>query len=177
MKHRNKAFTLIELLIVVAILSIMSAALIATIVAPIKEQVMTDLRTEQLEGATLLVSTLTTDMHAASGVQIFNDGNSVLLDGARGATLYHLGPDSIIRRHHQLGTDEASAVLQGTTDEQFSRLGTPMLAMVQQFSVKRPDPDGLVMIAFESSITRLHEDLVLARSLSIKPGLSRRELP
>lgn len=161
MNRQNRGVTLIELLIVVAILSIMSTALLAVVVAPIKEQVVTDLKMSQLEGTTLLLTTLVEDGRTASHIDVSGDGSAVHLhrddpDGWR--VVYHLDETGIIRRHYRPSDETATDLLAGGADSLTSAGGTPILSMVSRFSVEPTDSDRLWRIEVEAMEVRMHEE-------------------
>lgn len=78
-RDRRNAFTLIELLIVVAIIVILSAASLALVVAPLKDQVTTTLQMEQEAGMARLFTYLIADAHNANEVSIADEGDFPVL--------------------------------------------------------------------------------------------------
>lgn len=68
MKRMKRAFTLIELLIVVAIISIFASVLIATVTAPAYEQNRSIVEREQEAGAAIFFSRVAADAHEARDI-------------------------------------------------------------------------------------------------------------
>ena len=99
-RHRH-AFTLIELLIVTAIIAIISGALIATLIAPLKEQAATDLDADLQHVSMVFFARLTEDVHCAGALQIEEDYSRLTVQPAfekENRILYFVSDDSTLRR-------------------------------------------------------------------------------
>lgn len=126
MRTRPNAFTLIELLIVVAIIAIMSGALLAVLIAPLKEQAATELRAEMQRGSMTFFANLTADLHGAEAIAISEDGTRLeatpLLDPET-RILYFLSNDRVLRRWEGGASD-----LPGASNPTF---GAPLVISVE----------------------------------------------
>lgn len=78
LRHQRNAFTLIELLIVIAIIAILTAASITTFVAPMQEQAFASIDHSRQVGESTLLARLVEDAHSADKVTTASAGEFVL---------------------------------------------------------------------------------------------------
>lgn len=113
MRRHLSAFTLIELLIVVAILAILSAATLGPIVAPLREQQYAEQEAACLGSLELLLPILVADAHAAVRLEPSTDGPCFALTRRGGAAaVYRLDEDEVLRRC-VLEAEDVSEVMKG----------------------------------------------------------------
>ncbi|MCC5874873.1 MAG: type II secretion system protein [Candidatus Sumerlaeia bacterium] len=177
MTRYKRGTTLIELLIVVAILAIMSAALLAVVIAPVKEQVVTDLKMEQLDGTTLLLTTMVEDARTASTIKVTESGATVHLfrdEPMEWGVVYHLDDRNVVRRYYQPSQEDVALLLGGDADAPLVASGTPMLSMVHRFAVEQTEDIRFWRVEVESLVNRLHEDHRHARTISLLVGDHRK---
>jgi prepilin-type N-terminal cleavage/methylation domain-containing protein len=105
------AFTLIELLIVVAIIAIMSAASMAVIVAPMQERTFASLDHSRQAGESTLLARLVEDTHSAARIPTAEAGRLVLETTGSAALriTYHVDTDHHLRRHVAKLSEPAAA--------------------------------------------------------------------
>lgn len=179
MNRHPRGVTLIELLIVVAILAIMSASLLAVVVAPIREQVITDIRVEQLEGTTILLSRFVEDAHLSGQMELAQDG-TVIHFSSRGSTerniVYKMDDAGIIRRYFNPDDEALRALLDEDTTNGLLYQGTPILAMGKHFQVTQEGDSPLWRLEVVASRNRLHTDHSLRRSIVFRVGDSTGEV-
>jgi prepilin-type N-terminal cleavage/methylation domain-containing protein len=154
MRTRRHAFTLIELLIVVAIIAIMSAASMAMLVAPLREQVFNDIRLEQEAGASRLFTQITADAHdALDAVYTELDGvNRLQIEKWNGTKIiYEVGPGRELRR----------------IEDGQSRF---LLGGVTHFSARREQGMSILLVKVKAETVRMHRTIALDRFLRLNLG-------
>ncbi|MEQ8819710.1 MAG: prepilin-type N-terminal cleavage/methylation domain-containing protein [Sumerlaeia bacterium] len=97
----RRAFTLIELLIVVAIIAIISGALMGGLILPLKEHPRADADAAMQRGAALFAAAVTADAHDALSAEVSANGSALLirrLPEGSPAALYWTDEGSSLRR-------------------------------------------------------------------------------
>lgn len=139
----SRAVTLIELLIVVAILAILSATLLAVITAPPQEQIFADVDNAFESGSTTFFGALVTDAHAARTLDQRTSPAAIafpaVADGGK-TVLYFVDPDRHLRRA-VVSDKEAQAFLKGEIGESeaWRQRGAAILSDVESFEAERTD--------------------------------------
>ena len=107
---KRRAFTLIELLIVIAIISILASATFGLIVMPLREQVLLEMDSRMHRGATVTFGTLVQDFHLAETVTLPSEENSdLLIESASGERIVYTLQDR--RLYRQRGEDRSGALM------------------------------------------------------------------
>jgi prepilin-type N-terminal cleavage/methylation domain-containing protein len=78
-RRRHNGLTLIELLIVIAIMAIMSAASLAVIVAPAREHAYATIEMQFEAGAAAFFAAITNDLHSARDVTVTGEPAAIVL--------------------------------------------------------------------------------------------------
>ena len=128
----RRAFTLIELLIVVAIIAIISGALMGGLILPLKEHPRADADAAMQRGAATFAAAVTADAHDALSAEVSTDGSALLirrLPEGSPAALYWTGEDATLRR--ALVDDAASQDLEAAMAA--TETGAALLADVSAF--------------------------------------------
>lgn len=163
-RHRH-AFTLIELLIVTAIIAIISGALIATLIAPLKEQAATDLDAEMQRGSMVFFARLTEDVHCAGALQIEEDSSRLTVQPAfekENRILYFVSDDSTLRRWEGIAEELPAAGAEPPG------LGAPLVPSVEQLQFTRAADGASTMTArLLARREAMQQMLVVDRSLTL----------
>lgn len=117
---RRRALTLIELLIVIAILAILSAAALAVVIAPMADVHRSRVEDEMNSGFGLFHASLVGDLHDA--LEVRTDGGTLeaVLPDADGTTVwYAVDEGGILRRHR--GEGAGIALLRHVESVEFAR--------------------------------------------------------
>jgi prepilin-type N-terminal cleavage/methylation domain-containing protein len=152
---RPRGFTLIEMLIIVAVLAIAAGGMMGLIVAPIQEQVIADREASWEAGAAVLAARVVRDAHGASAVGTTEDGG-LWLDTAAGRVVYTLNGDLVQRR---VGNAAAATLLDGVATLEAAPLA-----------------DGRWSLRLEGATNRAHRPMTINREFVFLPGLARRPL-
>ena len=98
--QNHKAFTLIELLIVVVMIAIMTAGMIAYIVVPPREQLRATTDMEHEAGLTMFFSKLVADAHNATGLAFDRNKKTLILEESAGdaSAVYWIDQKDCLRR-------------------------------------------------------------------------------
>lgn len=139
MKGRNRrdGFTLIELLIVIAILSIMSAALLGYVTLPAREQLRATAEMEATRGVATLFTRLVADAQNARELTNLPEGRGVIAAGAErgvGSAVYWIDAEGTLRRRVEIG--EAAEHASETS-------GARLLHQATELTAAREEGSGL----------------------------------
>ena len=113
----HRAFTLIEMLIVVAIISILAIGMIAYITVPPREQMQATVDMENEMGLSAFFAKLVTDAHNAAGLTITQNKKGLILEdsGKDVSAVYFIDRNDHLRRC--LMTRQQTAELADATDD------------------------------------------------------------
>lgn len=115
----RRAMTLIELLIVVAIIAILSAAALAVVVAPLADVLRSRAEARLNGGFGMLHAALVADLHDAREARIGADGSELEVVGPDGtAVVYAVDEGGTLRRRR--GDEAAIALVPDVSDAAFS---------------------------------------------------------
>jgi prepilin-type N-terminal cleavage/methylation domain-containing protein len=136
MRNRH-AYTLIELLIVVAIISIISASSLGLFVLPMSERKFSDVSAEQLGAARMLFGSLVPDLHRSTELVSLGNGYRIVGDEATGgASTEYLVEGGILRRRV---LPDGVAIILGRG--------------VERFTLTISDDGRSVLLLFDSELT------------------------
>lgn len=96
--NRRRGITLIELLIVVAIVSLLSAATLAMVVVPMREAKLADSETSSVVALSAAFPALVADAHGALRAERTDTGVR-FVPAAGDPAEWSLGADAVLRRH------------------------------------------------------------------------------
>ncbi len=164
MKTNRKAFTLIELLIVIAIIAIGASALLAVIVAPLKEQVIADYHVEMERGSMSFFSSLTTDIHSAGDFEIGDNGSRIEITPAiqnENRIIYYVNDEHVLRRW------KGPVAEAPESDSDAPVIGAPLVSGIEILNFSQPDTDS------NSLSIRLHaKQQVMQHPVAVKKDLT-----
>ncbi|MCB2156959.1 prepilin-type N-terminal cleavage/methylation domain-containing protein [bacterium] len=147
-RNRYQGLTLIELLIVIAIISIMAAGSLAIITEPMKEHVRANIRMEQEAGFSTLAAQIVADAHDSDKAKVGTESIEF-----PGIARYYVDGARVLRR--SVGDDTAGAAL---------------LPHVREFTMDRSSEDGLQQIHVVSSIVIAEREVRLDRRIPLRVG-------
>jgi len=117
---RRRALTLIELLIVIAIIAILSAAALAVVIAPMADVHRSRVEDEMNSGFGLFHASLVGDLHDAVEARANGDSLDIVLPDAEASTVrYAVDDQGILRRHR--GDGAGVALLRHVESVEFAR--------------------------------------------------------
>jgi prepilin-type N-terminal cleavage/methylation domain-containing protein len=168
-RSNTRGVTLIELLIVIAMMSIFAAGSLAVVVAPAREHAYASREMLFESGAAAFFSAITNDMHSARTVRALTEPPAVVLEGVAangGGMAYWVDGAGMLRRA-VLTASEAAATTGGATAALTPGRGSVMLEKV---TVLDAAPEGgawrVKLVARASDAGRAmevsHEVLLLA---------------
>ena len=170
---KPRGLTLIELLIVIAILSIFSVGILAVATAPLRERLYAEQDLGREAGLALLHSKLTADAHNAFEAQaVANPPGFALRSHDRSTVVYYLDDKRTIRRWRIGGGGVDAFQSRHATNP---RHGTPLLQGVDGFDVTlREDGRWALSLRGEEQVLdnnyRLDEELTLLAGLAWTGG-------
>ena len=140
----RRGFTLIEMLIVVAILSIITASLISYIQMPPREQLQatTDVAIEQ--GLAACFSKLVADAHNATELRMTPDGRGLIAEnsGEGSSAVYYVDADQTLRR--AIASEaQAEQARGGALDWQAGLQGAMIARRVERFEAAPAATSGM----------------------------------
>lgn len=163
MKNRC-AFTLIELLIVIAMIAIGAAALIATLVAPLKEQIIADAHGEMERGSMIFFTQIVGDVHGAESFDIQNAGTRLDVQPVlrpEWRVVYFLSETGTLRRW------EGDASVLPPSGAESTTLGAPLVPSVQELQFVRAEDGATTM-----SISLLARREVMGQPVAVDRSLT-----
>ncbi len=161
--QRDRAFTLIELLIVIAILAIMTASSIAVITVPMREQVISGMEASNEAGVSAFFSKLIPDAHGALELQPTSQPQGVTLIGAApggGDVTYFIDGNKRLRRTTRSPGDAPAAPAEGAA----------LLDDATSLTADAQPDTGLWRITVNAGVERLGRDMRLQRSVDVGVG-------
>lgn len=143
---RAGGYTLIELLIVVAIIAIMSAASITVFVAPMQENAFASIDNARQNGEATLFARLVEDAHSADRIIAAQPGKLALeTSGTHAQTItYYIDSQQMLRRH----------VTNAATGPATANAGAALLENVQTFTPGQTANGKQCSITLASGTTR-----------------------
>lgn len=169
--RKARAFTLIELLIVVAIISILSAGSMAIVVAPGQERVLAEEEHALEAGAGLFFATLVSDAHSASALESHDSPKALVLRQAASGgedVVYYVDAKHVLRRGILAG-EKTAAFIEGKASLDSD---PAVLANVGQLSASRDAQSGLWRVRLQSSLSRIGRQIGIDRQVLLAPGKS-----
>lgn len=168
-----RAFTLIELLIVVAILSIFAASLLAVVTAPAQEQVFADIENQYESGAAILFTRVVEDAHACGRLAIPEEPRALAFlprAGKEWASVYFIDDDGVLR-YLAARQEEASEWLRsGDRPDRWELEGAALLEGAERLGAEPLQPEGLWRISLRASKRQLGRELRLDRHMDVSLG-------
>ncbi len=167
-RRRRRAFTLIELLIVVAIIAIMSAATFSIITAPLQEDVLSDIEASAETGLATFFSALVQDAHSATVMEPQASGDGMRLRGAAAGgadVVYQVDAQRRLRRMvtAEEGPDGPVA---GPAP------GAAILENVEALTVEAIPDSRLWRVAVRGGTTRFGRPLIFDRQVNLGVGVT-----
>lgn len=169
---RPRAFTLIELLIVVAIMGMISASMLAFIQTPAEEHTFAVIENAMESGAALFFTHITSEAHRAKAIKSGSVGQSLALTGAGRNGLdvvYFVDSEKRLRRV-ETPHEEARKILDGTSAKTVVPLGAALLSHVQHIGVEPNGANGLYTITLRAETSRLARNMKIDRSVETHVG-------
>jgi prepilin-type N-terminal cleavage/methylation domain-containing protein len=157
-------FTLIETLIVFAILAILSTSSLVIVTAPMYERAYADIEAPREAGLATLLPALVSDAHAAASAE-GADGAFVLRGAAPGGgdIAYFVDTARQLRR--------AQAAPGASVDElRGLAAGSALIEDIEVFSAARDEATGLWRVTLRAATTRLARDMSADRTIAVAVG-------
>lgn len=151
----RRGMTLIELLIVTAIMAIMSAALISTILMPLQEQAAVEIQAEQSRGIALAVSALTEDFHNAESA-IFEEEGELILTSQTQELAYFIDENEVLRRV--------------AGDDRNANGGTPVASTAREFNVEISESNEFANVFIKLSDQKYQRTFETGNSFTVLIG-------
>lgn len=161
--------TLIELLIVAAIISVSSAALLAVVTAPGYEQNRATIDRELQAGMAMFFSRLPGEAHAATRVESAPGAFALAGAGRDGADVVYVVDAQNMLRRLETAPDETAAFLEGRAEAQRMRTAPLLVPSVQALSAE-PAKDGLWRFRLEVLGSSNRQPLPYANQMDLGIG-------
>ena len=142
--NQRHGFTLIEILIVIAIIAIGSASLMGAILLPMRDHFMASQQAAWQSGATAFFHRLVEDVRTADGMEIDEKGAVTFLHGER-TRVYTVDPRGILRMEPG---------------------GVALLTDVESLTVGR-DGEGVLHVDLLGGVEVQQSSLILRRELTL----------
>lgn len=180
--HRPpRAVTLIELLIVCAIMAIFAASLLAVVTAPAEERVFADVDNTFESGAATLFGALVADAHAAQRLEVGDKPTALVFMPSRPGDpvpVYFVDPVNQVRRA-LVDADQARRLLSGDTEgsDLWRQRGGSLVPDVARLQAERiadeRSDSGPVLwrISLLASHRQLGREQILDRRVDVAVGL------
>lgn len=170
-RQTDRAFTLIELLIVVAIMAIFAASMLAVITGPMFEQPRSVAESTQQAGASLFLARIVDEVHSAQRIQ--SGTNAVAFTGGGrngGDVVYAL--DSARQLHRiETPTSGTMALLQGVADKKTIEVAPMIIAGVEKLTAEpMADQPGIVRVSLECMLQVNRNPIALKQHVDLGVG-------
>ncbi|MCX7718337.1 MAG: prepilin-type N-terminal cleavage/methylation domain-containing protein [Candidatus Sumerlaeaceae bacterium] len=162
--RRHAGFTLIETLIVVAMLAIFTASSLVMVTAPMYERVYADIEAPREAGLATLLPALVSDAHAAASAEA-PDGAFVLRGAAPGGDDIAYFVDTA----KQLRRAQASAGA-SWEDLRGRAAGAALLEDIEAFSASHDESAGLWRVTLRTATTRLGRKMSADHTITVAVG-------
>jgi prepilin-type N-terminal cleavage/methylation domain-containing protein len=160
----RRGYTLIEMLIVVAILAVFSASSLVIVTAPMYERVYADIEAPREAGLATLLPALVADAHAAASAEA-PDGAFILRGAAPdgGDVAYFVDSAKQLRR--------AQAAAGASVDEMRAQTaGAALIEDIEVFSAAHDEATGLWSVTVRAATSRLARNMSADRTIAVAVG-------
>lgn len=170
----NSAFTLIELLIVVAIIAIFAASSLSVVTAPAEEQAFSIIDEHFESGTNLFFTHFVADAHDAESLRVIENPPALILTQAgetNSAVAYFVDSRHQLRRAILSGDELAALATRGERGALEYR-GAVLIEAVVELRAEKQESTGLWRVSLHARSTRLDREINVNRHVDVCVGHS-----